>query len=295
MKRSILAILFVLLLLPIAHCSLNSWNIVIYLQEDGTSDWIVSLNYDENITRSDYYVLAKISKVDVRSDEEPTQCSVSESGLGTSILCENINTRKIEYRFDARDLISFRNDLRIFRYNFPITQLTNNFSAAVKLPLGSFFVDPSKLKGTGLLPYEPSFGKQGSDGRRIYVEWHLEKPKVGDSIDASVIYEQVIASYVLITVGIGVIFLVIFMLLFFTRKNGVRNILSVLTDAERKVMEIVLRDKKVDQREIVKECDFSKSKISRIIHDLEKRQLVSSVRIGRRNLITLKKEKIKEK
>jgi uncharacterized membrane protein len=280
---------------PAAHCSLNSWSIDINLQEGDTTDWVVSLNYDENVTRSDYYVLAKISSFEVYADGEPIQCSATEVGLGTSILCQNINTNNIEYRFKAMDLISVRNELRIFKYKFPITQLTNNFTVTVKLPLGSFFADPSKLKDTGLLPYEPGFGEQGSDGRRIFVKWYLDKPKVGDSIDASVIYEQVIASYVLITVGAGVLILVIAAMMFLTRKRGIRNILPVLTDVERNVMEIVLREKKVDQREIIKECDFSKSKISRIIHDLEKRGLISRSRIGRRNQITLKKEEIKEK
>ena len=295
MKKSVLSILFVLLLLPLAHCSVNSWDIELYLQEDGTADWIVSLDYDENITRGDYYVLAEINRVDVYANEEPIQCSVSERGLGTSILCEDISTRKIEYRFNARNLVSISDDLRVFRYRFPITQLTNNFSVIVKLPLGSFLVDPTKLEGTGLLPYEPGFGEQGSDGRRIFVKWYLEKPKVGDSLNASVIYEQVIAGHIIIIAGIGIVALVVIAIILFTKRRGMKDILPVLTEGERRVMEILLRDKKVDQKKIVKECDFSKSKVSRIIHDLEKRGLVSRIPKGRRNIITLKKGKIKEK
>jgi len=295
MRCLVLSILFVLLFLPLVHCSVNSWGVEIYLQDDRTADWIVFLDYDENITRSDYYVLAKIGNVDILANEEHIQCSVSERGLGTSIVCEDINTRKIEYRFKTRDLVSISDNLRIFRYRFPITRLTNNFSATIKLPLGSFLVDISRLEGTGLLPYEPSFGEQGSDGRRIFVKWDLEKPKVGDSLNTSVIYEQVIASELLIAIGTGIIFLIIAAIMFLTRKRGMKDILPVLTEGERKVMEILLRDKEVDQKIIVKECDFSKSKVSRIIHDLEKRDLVSRIPKGRKNLITLKRKKIKEK
>jgi len=295
MKKLLLSILFVLLLLPLAHCSVNNWNVEVYLQDDGTADWIVSLNYDENITRSDYYVLANINRVYVYADEEPIQCSVSEKGFGTSILCEDINAKEIEYRFNTRSLVSINDDLRIFRYRFPITQSTNNFSATIKLPLGSFFADPSKLEGTGLLPYEPSFGEQGSDGRRIFVKWNLENPKIGDSLNTSVIYEQVIASQVLIAIGAGIIFLIIAAIMFFTRKHGMKDILPVLTEGERKVMEILLKEKEVGQKRIVKECDFSKSKASRIIHDLEKRGLISRIPKGRKNLIALKRGGSKEK
>ncbi len=288
-------LLFILVLMPIAHCSLNSWDIEVYLQEDGRSDWVVYLGYDENVTRSDYYVLTELEEVKVYVDEKPIECSVSESGFGTSILCEDIYAREIEYRFKAKKLISISDSLRVFRYRFPITQPTNNFSVTVKLPLGSFLVDPSRLEGSGLLPYEPGFGEQGSDGRRILVKWVLKEPKVGDSLNASVIYEQVIAGQVLIAAGVGIIFLIFALLLFFARRRGIRHILPVLTDGERKVMEILLKDKEVDQRRIVKECDFSKSKVSRIIHDLEKRGLITRVPKGRNNIIALKKGKPEEK
>ena len=295
MRLLVLSTLFALLVLPITHCSVDNWYVEIYLQEDGTADWFVFLNYDENVTRSDYYVLADIVNFEVFANEERIMCSASERGLGTSILCEDINTREIEYRFKVRGIISISDNLRIFSYKFPITQLTNNFSAVIKLPLGSFLTDPTKLEGTGLSPFEPVSGEEGSDGRRIFVRWSLYKPELGDSISVSIIYEQVIAGQVLIAIGAGIIFIIIFAILSFFRKRSMKAILPVLTEGERRVMEIIIRDKEVDQRKIVKECDYSKSKVSRIIHDLEKRDLITKVSKGRKNLITMKKEKTKEK
>ena len=52
----------------------------------------------------------------------------------------------------------------------------------------------------------------------------------------------------------------------------------------------LLREKKdVDQRMIVKEADFSKAKVSRIIQELIKRDLIEKIPKGRNNLIRLKK------
>ncbi|MBI2580123.1 MAG: hypothetical protein HYW27_04445, partial [Candidatus Aenigmarchaeota archaeon] len=69
-----------------------------------------------------------------------------------------------------------------------------------------------------------------------------------------------------------------------------RDILPVLTENERKVMEIVFNEKgEVDQRKIIKQTDFSKPKVSRIIHDLSGRGLIEKVPKGRTNIIKLKK------
>ncbi|MBI4896125.1 MAG: hypothetical protein HY832_01095 [Candidatus Aenigmarchaeota archaeon] len=68
--------------------------------------------------------------------------------------------------------------------------------------------------------------------------------------------------------------------------------MPILTEHERKVLEIVIRDKKVDQRKVVKETDFSKAKVSRIVQDLLLRGVLEKVRKGRTNILTLKTAKI---
>ena len=183
-------------------------------------------------------------------------------------------------------------DLRIFRYRIPVIQSTGNFSLAVKLPLGSFLIDPKKLS-EGYKPFEPDYGKEGSDGRRIFVRWDLESPKVGETVDASVIYEEILETSPVLMISIIVLIIIIFIIIFFFfRKRFLRDILPVLAPGERRVMEILLREKKaVDQRQIVKETDYSKAKISRIIQDLSQRGLVEKKRKGRTNTIMIKRHK----
>jgi len=293
--KKLLFVLIALIVIPFAHAAeLKNWDIDISLS-GRSSQWTITMNYDESVKKSDYYVLNDIFDVSVFADDKQINCAVSRRELGTSIFCENISTTKIVYKFSMDNSIDIIGDLRIFRYRFPIIQSAGNFSLTVRLPLGSYLIDQTKLS-EGYKPFEPDFGKEGSDGRKIFVKWSQESPKVGDSISSSVIYEELLETspflIPIIVISLIIIFLVIF---FYVRKRFVRDILPVLTPGERRVMEILLKEKKpVDQRQIVKETDYSKAKVSRIIQDLVARGLVEKKRKGRTNLIMLKKRKNKE-
>ena len=136
--------------------------------------------------------------------------------------------------------------------------------ATVKFPLGAALVEDLKLTSTDLKPFDPDFGREGSDGRRIFVAWTFDKPVLGQSINIYAIYEILGVDPFTIFAVILVIIIVAFLIFiaFIFRKQKVRDILPVLTEGERKVMEILLREKGgVDQRVIVKETDFSKPKV----------------------------------
>ena len=78
--------------------------------------------------------------------------------------------------------------------------------------------------------------------------------------------------------------------IYFFRKRFARDIIPILTDNERKIVEILLREKKeVNQRSIVRETDYSKSKVSRILRNLESRGLVERSRKGRTNMVKFKR------
>ena len=282
----------ILLLSSIGNAQLNSWDIDVSIEDDDTAYWAVTLDYKEPIDKTDYFVTSRLTGVEVSADDEFIDCEVSEKELGTSIVCEEINANKIVYKFRTLDLVDSLQDLRIFNYRFSITRITDQFSVIVKLPLGKGVVEKSKLQQTGLLPFEPIWGQEGSDGRRIFILWDLENPELGTSLDASVIYER-ITEVSIITI-FAVIIVSIAVMLFFIlslRKRTVKDVLPVLTEGERKVMEILIREKNtVDQRKIVLETDFSKPKVSRIIQNLINRGLIEKTPKGRTNMIKLKRK-----
>ncbi|MEM7819432.1 MAG: hypothetical protein QXD48_01225 [Candidatus Aenigmatarchaeota archaeon] len=292
--------IFILLFFPfiVNAIELSEWNIDISINDDKSVDWTVTLKYKENVKKSDYFIFASIDNVNVFADDIPIICYVYEKA-GTTILCENINAKKIVYKFRTQNFITTVHNFMMFKYRFSLIQLTEKFSLVVRLPLGAAIVEKNRIEGTGLQRFEPSWGREGSDGRKIYVEWVLSNPKLGETFDVSLIYEQIIIEQPIIQILILIIIFIIIIIILFLikyKKHPIKDMLPVLTEGERKVIEILLREKKpVDQRKIVKETDFSKPKVSRIIYDLEKRGLIEKIHKGRTNIIKLKRIKTIEK
>lgn len=286
------AALALLAFLPAAHAgaSLQEWTIDISLNEDRTSDWRVAYLYNESVGKSDFFLLAGVSGFNVTADSMPAVCTISRT-IASSIVCENINAKSVVYNIRTFPIVTSLQGLNIFSHRFSVTQPTSKFGVTIKLPIGTALAESSKLEGTGLNPFEPPGGRQGTDGRRIFVEWLFDRPKLGETAIYTVVYEQVkpVDFAVFIVIAGALIIAFIAFVMFLLRRSRVEEILPVLTENERRVMEIVLREKQVDQRQIVKETDFSKAKASRIIQDLEKRGLVEKRRKGRQNIILLRK------
>jgi hypothetical protein len=292
----VLFMLSVLFITPTALAApLSDWTVEVSINDDKSVDWNVVMTYNENVQKSDYFVFASITNVHVFADDMPIECDVT-ADVGTTILCNGIDASKLTYKFRTYDSINKIRSFYNFKYRFSVIQLTDKFSLKVNLPLGTAIVEKSRLEGTGMQRFEPSWGREGSDGRRIYIEWIMTNPKLGETSDVSVIYEQLssiddpLVQAALIVIIVAAAAFIIFMLKF--RKKDVREMLPILNEGERKVVEILIREKgPVDQRVIVKETDFSKPKASRIIHDLEKRGVLEKVHKGRNNILTLKKTK----
>ena len=285
--RKWFAVAVLLFLLPV-QAKLNNWNMDVTIDTDKSTEWVANFEYSDVVDRSDFFVLAKITGVEVKADGQFIDCLTTAEDIGTSIVCHDISTRNITYRFRALGLISDLQGLNKFEYRFSVLQLVDNLTITVKLPTGTGLVERSRLEDTGFNPFEPVWGKPDSDGRSIFIIWHQNSPLLGSGIYVSIIYENVFENQLLPLGMIGFITLVFFSALILMRRKPMKDILLILTDSERKVMEILLREKKpVDQRTIVRETDFSKPKVSRIISDLETRGLIIRSRKGRTNVITI--------
>lgn len=274
----------------VAHAAtLSQIDMEILINDDRTTTWTVNIKYPENVTKSDFYILARrITAVEVIANDTFIDCETAKRDIGTGIICQGFTADTVIYKFRGHDMVSNFEDLQLFNQRFPITELVDKISIIVKLPLGTALVEQSKLSGTGLQRFEPQWGKEGSDGRRIYVIWEQE-PKLGETINISIIYEQIFSNQAA-ALMIPLIAAIIIFFIYFFRKRFAKDILPILTDHERKVVEILLREKKqVDQRSIVRETDYSKSKVSRILRDLETRGLVERSRKGRTNIVKFKR------
>lgn len=295
MKRLLVALFFVMLASS-THAALTDWTVDISLNDDKTSDWLITLQYDTPVDKTDYFVFARLTDYEVFADGAPLTDCTYKFDFGTSIQCNNIYATNITYVFKTNQVINdVLQNFRLFSQRLPVTRNTLHYSVIIRLPVGSILADANYIRPAGLKPVEPEFGQQDTDGRRIFIRWFFDNPTLGQTFNPAVVYEQVSSVgqnqlNVFIVIISGAIVAFVFLLYFFFKRGNVKDVLPILSDGERKVMEILLREKgTVDQRQIVKETDFSKAKVSRVITDLVNRGLIEKHVKGRKNLIKLKK------
>ncbi len=285
------AVLFPVL---VSAASIDRTDVKIALDDNEGAYWEVTILYSHYVQRSDYFVLAQVADAKVYVNGTEQDCSVVRESIGYSIICDRLAAKKITYTFTTPGVVASLNEFSYFNYRFPVTDIVNNFSVRIDLPLGTAIAEEFKLSVFGIKPFEPLGASQGSDGRVIYLSWLFE-PQLGDSIYTSVYYETIgqnqdqVQQLVAIVILVGVVAVIVILFLH-SRKGTAKDMLPVLTEPERLVMKILLRENKdVDQRTIVKELDYSKSKISRVVSELVSRGLIEKVPKGRTNLLRLKK------
>ncbi len=273
-----------------AEPNLNYWNTTVSLGSDRDATFEVIMSYNETVTEHEYFVRTDVRDVNVYADEKRIQCNVERKNIGTTIRCDNFEAQTIRYNFITKDIISNLNNLKNFDYRFSVSRITDNFHITVKLPVGFTIVTQEKLDGTGLLPVEPDNGISSSDGRRIFISWNMAEPLLGDKLDVSIIYERTgfdLEQLLLIVFVLFLIFVMVAITITF-RKRGVKDVLTVLHENERRIVQILMKEKSgVDQRRIVKDTGLSKSMISRLVKDLELRGIINVVKKGRTNRISL--------
>lgn len=287
-------LVFGLALLPAAQAvSLSSWDVEVSINSDGSADWTVTLAHKEPASRIDYWVLGGVSSVRGTVDGDDVGCAVTSPELGSSIMCPVAiaANQTAVLTFSTPSMTRRIGTYYTFRYNFALTEITSHFSLKISIPKGASLVPADKLVGTGLAPFEPGFGREGTDGQRIYVVWDLQNPKLGEGVPAAVIFEQftleeipmwAVALILAIAAIAGFVVWTIY-----KKRKGPESVLDILTDAERRVMELLLERGAMDQRDVVRSTAFSKAKVSRVVHSLATRGLIQTVLKGRTREIRL--------
>lgn len=146
-----------------------------------------------------------------------------------------------------------------------------------------------------------------TDGRSIIITWHFDNLPDSKDIPLFVKLEGPSQMPIALKIIIAIVALVVifFSVIFFlnygkkiearnkvnTKKNKKEDFSRYLAEGERRVVEI-LRDaeeREMWQKDIQRESEFSKAKLSRIIRNLESRNIITRNPIGNTNKIKLKK------
>lgn len=179
----------------------------------------------------------------------------------------------------------------------------------ILVPIDSYSLQVVLPEGYGLIQgdqtaaYTPRAGQVGSDanGRRIYVRWQDSNTSIGDTLRYQVRYQElnvfrdifptspaVFIAVLLILIAAG---LSVYMRRAQSSSDTVASVFPVLKDDEKEVIRyMVEHDGECGQKDLVEELDYSKAKISRLVKDLEERNLIKKIKEGRQNRLKLKKD-----
>lgn len=158
-------------------------------------------------------------------------------------------------------------------------------------------------EGYGLMgqSVSPKPEKILSDGRHVILEWDLNEPIPPSLREFTIIvlYEQLLIpfwagkeDYIYIAILTVILVSIVFLFRRLKKKHTNEKI-DILKEDEQSIIRLILEKDGIDQREVQRVTDFSKTKVSKILTELEKRGAIRKEQVGRRNKIFLTK-KLKE-
>lgn len=239
-----------------------------------------SFEYDFGVPISNLTTTGTTFEVECQNQGSIISCHLGEM---------NVDIDRLKLNFIvSRSLLAFLEGNRIeITYPFPWT--VNSSFITFKLPKNSILAEPVEDS------FSPPDGRIGSDGQRILVYW--ERNNVGpDNLLFSVRYSVPLqadpapdggGTFIVAIVIIAVVAVASFI---YIRKKEPSHIADVLKSDEKTIVDILNKHEgKAYQKVIVRESDFSKAKVSRLVKALESRGIIMIEPVsGRENRIVLK-------
>jgi len=172
--------------------------------------------------------------------------------------------------------------------------------------LGSYRLRVILPEGYGLVEsgdeasFSPDDARTGSEGRRIFIEWAEKDTTIGDRLEYTVEYQElevlrdIFPGYYAAVLAVLVILAAVLGYLYVRKQRSrdtIAALMPVLKEDERNVLRfMVTQDGECEQKDLVDNLDYSKAKISRLVKDLEERNLIEKIKEGRKNRLVLKKD-----
>jgi len=300
MKRFILIIISLIFLSimfqNVSAQVMKQLNVSIDVHDDA-SDVEIAFRFTEEIKEIEIPFPGKITVLET----EFGKCEVRKEW--TEILhCEPpspfmVGEVTIKTKLKAEGLTETRENITKFSLDIPLAWKTEKVRVEVKLPENTALAEGKLISPSGV--------DTRLIGRRVVARWYIKDKDVGDVIPIRIFYESlgqpgfitIIPRYLYHLIGILIIVVVVgFIVIYKKVARRAEVILSVLNENERKIIDIIKEEGRVDvdQRKIVAKSGFSKAKVSRLIRSLESRGIVQIERIGRKNRVSLKKIELGE-
>lgn|GEM_PF-637176 len=298
---------FAALLAPVAKATeLEYYGVETTINEEATVSNLVNIRFAQADTTFDYGVGYKISNLNATASFGSPECSIFENVNTSRIACTlkgmTVKNNLLTLTFDTKSGVTAgAHNMYNFSSDYGVDVPVKEAFILVKIPKNSVLSEEAANQS-----YAPSDGKILSDGKHIMVYWQRENLTAGEDLKFSVSYSIPSAggfysNMFIITVA-GIVIISMISVAVYVRRGSIYSksttevIASVLNTDEKKVVDILARHGgKSGQKIIVRESDFSKAKVSRLVKNLKERGVVDIEPIsGRENRIILKFEKKSE-
>ena len=189
-----------------------------------------------------------------------------------------VGENSLNFTIIYNDLIDRKNKQRVFRTTF---HPENNAEMSIRLTLPAHFVlsgkEPSAIPKPDLII---------TDGQKITLIWDFNN---SERADLSVFYEGESNFGTIIIIFAVVLSASISLIFFIFKKSKIRDLEETLSSEELKIVEQI-RKGATKQKEIAKNLEFSKSKMSKIARKLEEKGLIERKPYFKTNIIKLSKK-----
>jgi uncharacterized membrane protein len=283
-----------------AAVSLEYYGIEDTINSDNSVDNSVVLQFKEPIGHLDYQLGFRITNLTTESDFPFADCSSTDTDKGSLISCDFIgmtkSRNKLVLDFQTSDIVDKVNDNFRFSVNYGVSIPIERAFTLIKLPENGILAESVANQS-----YFPPDGSVITDGRHIMIYWNKYNLTSGDDLQHAVLYNlpgsrDPFFNYVIVLLTVVIIVVMVGIVIFIRRPKHTKRsdvIESVLNRDENRVVSVLKEHGgEAGQKVIVRETDFSKAKVSRLVSNLKGRGVVDIEPIsGRENKVKMKTEK----
>ena len=274
----------------VSALNLDYYGVESHIDEDKTITNTITLKFSENIQNIEYIVKYRIYDFKIKSGEAKCDADIGDVSIIRCNLSDAKN-KDLVFSFKTKENVKMFNKNYEFSYVHPLEYDVKRFFNIIYLPKTAVLA--SDISNESFFPYD---GKTLTDGRHIMVYWERKDLKKGDNLYFSINYKMpengassVFGLILAVLVAFAIIFILGFAYIKTTRTKSIKLVMPLLHENEKVVVNILKKYKgETNQRVIVRESDFSKAKVSRIISDLKERGIVEVEPMGRTNKVRLK-------
>lgn len=292
---SLAVFLLIVISTPGMALDIGYYGIDSQITDDGTVANSVTFQFNEPVASFGYTFNYEIYDLNAESDFNWVNCELSVQGGKSLVSCEFMGmseTKKtLTMDFKTMRVVKPVDDKYRYLARYEIPSNMERFFVSVKLPQNGILAEEIPSES-----FFPSDGNIYTDGKNIIVYWEKYDLTQGDIIEFSILYTVPLAVgmfYNVVIVAMIIVIAAVIMSIIFYIRRGPRTadaVKAVLSRDEKVIVDILNMYKgKIGQKIIVRESDFSKAKVSRLVKNLTERGVVHTEPIsGRENRVMLK-------